>query len=201
MSIHKTTVDAFCAVVGGSEPVPAGVSISAVSAALALSLLAKVLDITARRKNFIGDHARIEALINSSRTEAAALTQLADDDVRAFNEYLACSRASDEKGAAAAMHKAIEIPMQGARAALRGLDHCAECVGIVRGLAAADLGIAATLLRAAIRAMLISVDFNCRKLDSTSDFARKITAERNEIELQAARQDEAIESSVRVLLL
>src|ERR1019366_4759866 len=85
MSIGTTTVEEFHAAVGGSEPVPAGVSISAVSAGLALSLLAKVLRITAGRKDFEGDRARIEQVIQDSREESAALMALADDDVRAFN--------------------------------------------------------------------------------------------------------------------
>jgi len=200
MSIRETTVGDFCAEVGGNEPVPAGVSISAISAAMALSLLAKVLDITARRKDFSGDRARIDALINASRDESAGLTELADADVRAFNDYLACIRSEEKAGVNDAMCKCIDVPMEAARAALRGMDLCVEGVEMVHGLTAADLAIGAAILRGAIRAMLVSVDFNFRQLDESSEFAQKLTAERHEIEMQAVRRDDVITSAVRALL-
>jgi formiminotetrahydrofolate cyclodeaminase len=198
MSIQATSVEDFHARVGGSEPVPAGVSISAVSAGLALALLAKVLRITAARKDFQGDRARMEQLIQESRAESAALMTLADDDVRAFNAYLECIRGGGDKQSA--MRQAIEVPMAGARATLRGLGICAEAVATVHGLTAADLAIAAALLRGAARAMLVSVDFNLKLLESNKEFAETILAERHELELQAVRYDDIVTAGVRLLL-
>jgi formiminotetrahydrofolate cyclodeaminase len=200
MSIRTTTVEDFCAQIGGSKPVPAGVSISAVSAAMALSLLAKVLDITARRKDFRGDRSRIDALIAASRVESAGLTELADADVRAFDDYLACVRSPGKTGAADAMCKCVEVPLEGARAALRGMDLCAEGVAMVHGLTAADLAMAATMLHAALRAMLISVDFNLRLLDSATESFDRMKTERRELELAAAHRDDVIASAVRTLV-
>jgi formiminotetrahydrofolate cyclodeaminase len=193
MSIQIKTVEDFRASVGGNEPVPAGVSISAVSAGLALALLAKVLDITGKRKSFQGDRTRVAELIQTARDESARLTQLADDDVRAFNEYLAC----DSAGKQQAMCTAIEIPMEGARSAVRGLDICAEAVSIVSGLTAADLAMAAALLRGAVRAMLVSVDFNVKQMDTAQEV---VITERHELELEAVRRDDVITSAIRGLL-
>lgn len=200
MSIQSTTVEDFRNEVGGSEPVPAGVSISAVSASLALALLAKVLDITARRKDFTGDRVRIEQLIEAARDLSTQLTRIADDDVRAFNEYLAHVRANDKEGAAGAMAKAIEVPMSGARAAVHGLDLCAEGVAMVHGLTAADLTIGAALLSGAVRAMLVSVDFNLRHSGPDRESSAAVLAERHELELQALRRDDIITTAVRALL-
>jgi formiminotetrahydrofolate cyclodeaminase len=198
MSIQVTTVEDFHAKVGGSEPVPAGVSISAVSAGLALALLAKVLRITAARKDFQGHRVRIERLIEESRDESATLMTLADDDVRAFNRYLECVRNGGDKEIA--MCKAIEVPMAGARSTLRGLGLCAEAVETVHGLTAADLAMAAALLRGAARAMLVSVDFNLKLLESNKEFAETILAERHELELQAVRYDDIVTAGIRRLL-
>ena len=84
------------------------------------------------------------------------MTYLADEDIRAFNQYLECMRrGQDEAGwdqagwdqaITAAVRQAIEVPMNAARAAVRGLDLCAEAVGMVQGLTAADPGIVAALL-------------------------------------------------------
>jgi formiminotetrahydrofolate cyclodeaminase len=193
VSIQITTVENFCATVGGNEPVPAGVSISAVSAGLALALLAKVLDITAKRKSFDGDPARTGELIQAAREESARLMHLADEDVRAFQQYLA----SDNAGKQQAMGKATEIPMEGARSAIRGLNICAEAVTMVSGLTAADLAMAAALLRGAVRSMLVSVDFNVKQLDADQD---GVIAERHELELEAVRRDDVITSAIRALL-
>jgi formiminotetrahydrofolate cyclodeaminase len=198
MSIQVTTVEDFHAQAGGSEPVPAGVSISAVSAGLALALLAKVLRINAARKDFQGDRARMEQLIQESRAESAALMTLADEDVRAFNAYLECIRGGGDKQSA--LCQAIEVPMAGARATLRGLGFCAEAVAAVHGLTAADLAMAAALLRGAARAMLVSVDFNLKLLESNKEFAETILAERHELELQAVRYDDIVTAAIRSLL-
>jgi formiminotetrahydrofolate cyclodeaminase len=201
VSVWTGTLAEFREEVGGTEPVPAGVSISAVTASLALALLAKVLDINGKRKDFDGDRGRLGALIDAARSESTRLTELADEDVRAFNRYLECSRNEDGPGKLAAMREAIAVPMEGARAVVRGLDLCAEAVYLVRGLTAADLAITAALLSGAVDAMLISVDFNLAALKTSDQYSDGISAERRELELQALRRDEAITSAVNGMLV
>ena len=75
MIIENETLAELRDKVGGTEPGPAGVSISAVTASLALALLAKVLDITGKRKDFSGDRERLASLIESARAESTCLTQ------------------------------------------------------------------------------------------------------------------------------
>lgn len=200
MPIRETTVADFCAQVGGNDPVPAGVSIASISAATALALLAKVLQITAKRKDFKGDRSRIEALIASARTESENLTELADRDVQAFNDYLECIRSSPDRKHEA-MCRCIDVPMEASRAVVRGLDLCVEGSEMVRGLTAADLGIAAAMLHGAIRSMLISVDFNLLHIDSSTPEFDRLKTERRELELSAARRDDVITTAVRNLLL
>jgi formiminotetrahydrofolate cyclodeaminase len=198
MIIENETLAELRGKVGGTEPVPAGVSISAVTASLALALLAKVLDITGKRKDFSGDRDRLDSLIESARAESTRLTQLADEDVRAFNQYLECVR--EDKDRSAAIRQTIDVPMKGARSAVRGLDACAEAVTMVHGLTAADLGIAAALLSGAVRAMLISVDFNIREMHPDKAPPETLTTERRDLELQALRRDDAITHAVEALL-
>jgi formiminotetrahydrofolate cyclodeaminase len=111
-SIWTTTLAAFRDKAGGVDPVPAGVAISAVTASLALALLAKVLVIAGKKKN-------VDALLDAARTESARLKELADDDIQAFNQYMECRRQGKEL--TAAVRKAIEVPMDAARSAVRGL--------------------------------------------------------------------------------
>jgi formiminotetrahydrofolate cyclodeaminase len=184
-SIWNGTLAGFREMAGGPDPVPAGVTISAVTASLALALLAKVLDITGKRKGFPGDREKLKALLDAARAESSRLTQLADEDIGAFNDYLECRRQGRELQQA--IRKTIEVPMNAARSAVRGLHLCAQAAAMVQGLTAADVGAAAALLSGAVRAMLLSVDFNVREMRSDEQFSVAINTERRELEREALR--------------
>jgi methenyltetrahydrofolate cyclohydrolase len=190
-SIWTTTLAAFREKVGGTEPVPAGVTISAVSATIALALLAKVLTIASKKKD-------VSALLDAARAESKRLQNLADDDIQAFNQYMDCRRQG--KDLTAAVRKAIEVPLDAARSAVRGLDLCAQTVGMIRGLTAADVGAAAALLSGAVQAMLLSVDFNIREMSSDEQFSSAIAAECRELGLEAVRLADAVTSRLGALL-
>lgn len=190
-SVWSRTLDEFRHKIDSGEPVPAGVSISAVTASFALALLAKVLDIVARRKNFAGDRQRLRDLRDAARAESMRFTRLADEDIQAFNEYLECARGCDDQAIAAAARKTIEVPMNGARAAVRGLELCEEAAGMVRGSIAADIGIAAALLSGCVRAISISVDSNLKGSHFSEEFSHAIRAERQELQRVAAQREEA----------
>ena len=81
-SIWSDTLAQFRDKAGGTDPVPAGVSISAVTASLALALVAKVLRIKRAETT----------LLNRVQQESARLAQLADRDIRAFQRYMECVR-------------------------------------------------------------------------------------------------------------
>jgi formiminotetrahydrofolate cyclodeaminase len=193
-SVWTTTLAAFREKASGTDPVPASVAISAVTASLALALLAKVLNIVSRRKNFTGDRQRLDALLDAARAESTSLTHLADDDIEAFNQYMECVRRGKELGAA--IRKTIEVPMDCARSAVRGLGLCAQTAGMVQGLAAADIGAAAALLSGAARAMLLSVDANIRELCTDPRLADATIAERHDLEREALRQADAVAATL-----
>jgi formiminotetrahydrofolate cyclodeaminase len=179
-SLWNTTLAEFRERACGTDPLPAGVAIAAVSASLALALLAKVLDITVRRKNFAGDRQRLAVLLDAAREESARLTQLADDDVRAFQEYMECKR--EGRDFSEAVRSAIQVPMNAARSGVRGLELCAEAIGMTQGLTAADVGSAASLLSGAVRAFLLSADSNVHAMTPDKSFSDATFAECRELE-------------------
>jgi formiminotetrahydrofolate cyclodeaminase len=176
-SLWTGTLAGFREKAGGTDPVPAGVAISAVTASLALALVAKVLLIAGKKRDVGG-------LLDTARAESARLADLADQDIRAFHQYMATGD----------MRPAIEVPMEAARAAVRGLGVCAEAAGFVRGLTAADIGAAAALLSGAVRAMLLSVDFNLKYMRADERFSAAIAAERVELEREALLRADAVMS-------
>ena len=99
-SIWSATLEQFRDRVASIEPVPAGVTAVAVSATFALALLSKVLLVTRKHKDFTGDPKLIGALLDRAQETSQTLSQLADDDVAAFQEYLDCLRRKQPTGAA-----------------------------------------------------------------------------------------------------
>jgi formiminotetrahydrofolate cyclodeaminase len=187
-SIWPGTLASFCDDVAGSNPAPAAVAASAVTAALGLSLLIKVLEIAGNRKSFTGDSLKLKTLIEAARVETEALKKAADHDIEAVRLYL-------ESRDPVVAQNAIEVPMRAARAAVAGLDLCAEAAeiqGVTKGLPAADLAAAVLLLSTAARAILLSVQFNLRQVDSAEPYRAEIAAERQALEDHAARQADAV---------
>ncbi len=170
------------------EPVPAGVAISAVTASLALALLAKVLAIAARKRKLAAERQQIEELLHAARAESSRLTSLADEDIEAFHKYLESKHQ--------ATRKAIEIPMEAARAGVRGLGLCADAALIVRGLTAGDIGSAAALLAGAVRAVLVTVDFNLREMAPDEDFSAAMKSEHTELTAEVTRRADAVVSAL-----
>jgi formiminotetrahydrofolate cyclodeaminase len=175
--------------------------VSAVSARLGLGLLEKVLRIVSQRRDFSGDLGRFSQLDDAARTESARLARYADEDIAAFNKYMACRRlAKDtpqqredrERAIAAALRTTIEIPMNVARSAIAGIDLCTSAAGFVHAFVAADLGAAAELLAGAVRATLLSVDFNLGQIPRDSQFYRDVMAERHELQSQVLLKTDAL---------
>lgn len=190
-SVWAGTLAAFREKAGGTDPVPASVAISAVTASLALALLAKVVAIAGKKKD-------LSALLDTARAESACLARLADADVEAFNQYMKCKRLGED--VTAAVRKAIEVPMEAARSAVRGLELCVKAAEVVQGLTAADIGGAAALLSAAVRAMLLSVDFNVRAMRPEGGFSDVVGDECRDLELTARERAGEVTEVIAALL-
>lgn len=195
-SIWAATIDDFSSDLAKPQPSPAAGSAAAVSARLAVCLLIKVLEITSGRKRVTGDTEQIHSLLQAARNESETLGRVADEDSTAFAGYLASVRQkADQSTLNAAMLEAIEVPMNGARSAARALALCGEAVPLIPAFIAADLGAAALLLSGAVRAMLITVDYNLRHLTAGGG---GLAEERIQLEAQSGTYTEAIVRQVHL---
>jgi methenyltetrahydrofolate cyclohydrolase len=174
-SIWTATLEEFRDRMASFEPVPAGVTLAAVSAAFALALLAKVLQVTLRHKDFAGDRDLLDALLNDAHNYSGLLSHLADDDVAAFRQYTDCVRSKQPTGAA--VRKAIEVPLDVARTAGAGITLCEKAAGHVHKVVAPDLGIAAGLLAGAVRCTLVTVHANLEQLAENDPYRAEAAAE------------------------
>jgi methenyltetrahydrofolate cyclohydrolase len=178
-SIWTSTVAEFRDRLASREPVPAGVSAAAVTASLGLALFHKVLEIAANRKDFAGDRELVEQLLHAGRNESQLLAHLADRDIAAFRQYLDASRHNEST--AAALRKTIEIPLQVARAGASAVELCEQAAALIHAAVAPDLATARTLLAAASRSALTTVEANLEQLASADPFRREVTAEAREL--------------------
>jgi formiminotetrahydrofolate cyclodeaminase len=178
-SIWQEPLAGFSDDVAAAKPAPAAVVVSCVCADLGLGLLLKVLKIVGRRKSFAGDLAMLNALIAAAEKESGELRATADDDIAAVGRFVG---SHDPEAAWAA----IEIPSRAARVIARGVDLCAQARGMVTGLPAADLGSAVLLLMAALRAILLSVDFNLASMSAPDARISSLRDERRSLEDHAA---------------
>jgi formiminotetrahydrofolate cyclodeaminase len=178
LSLWSSTLSDFRVELATTAPAPAGVSIAAVSAAFALSLVVKTLEITAKASP------RADALIEQAHALSGQLAKLADRDAAAFDEYLRCVRLPKDSSfrsaeLAKALHETIETPLEAAQRAVQGLKLCSDAV--VNPFVAPDLGAAAALLAGSVRAILVSVDFNLGTLQQGDPFLEAASAERERI--------------------
>ncbi|HXX45206.1 MAG TPA: cyclodeaminase/cyclohydrolase family protein [Candidatus Acidoferrales bacterium] len=199
--VSEFTLEEFRKSAASEESVPAGVAIAAVSASLALGLLAKVLTIAGRRRDFGGDPSQTEALAKAAKDQSERMLAYAEEDIAAFSAYIASVRGSNksagerkelQRALDAATRKAIEIPMGAARAAASGIGLCADAAGLVHSLVAADLGTAATILSAAQRVFLMCADSNLKLLASDPTEYEALMVGRKELELSAHRQAQSV---------
>ena len=178
-SIWTSTLEAFRDRIASHEPVPAGVSVAAVSSAFALALLSKVLQVTRNRKDFAGDANLISDLLADSLSTYQKLSRLADDDTAAFREFMACSKdpAASAEQRDAALRSSINVPLDVARTATFAISLCEKAKGHIHWVLAPDLGIAAGLLAGAVRATLLTVNSNLEHLPEHHPFRLEASAE------------------------
>lgn len=196
-SLGDSTLDSFRAAAASGEPVPAGVAIAAVSGSFALGLLAKVVRIASRRKDFAGELSTAEQLASSADSQSKRMLLYARQDMEAFSSYIASAklpnttatqREERRRALDSAIRKTIETPVAAARAAAAGIGLCSKATDLVHSLVAADLGTAAALLSAALRVFLMCADSNLKLLAADRSMYRDLMTGRPELETNAFRQ-------------
>jgi formiminotetrahydrofolate cyclodeaminase len=181
-SIWTATLASFRDRLASLEPVPAGVSAAAVSAIFGLGLLTKVLLVASRRKDYAGDRELVGNLLEDARNKSELLSQLADEDIEAFHQYLDCMR--QRKPIDAAIRKAIEVPLNIARTAASGVELCEAATGLIHAFVAPDLGTAAALLSAAVQSTLLTVKSNLQQLPDGDPYRVEVTTELTRLSLR-----------------
>jgi len=152
-----------------AEPVPGGVSASAIAGSMAASLLAMVSRLSTDRPKYADyapTHARALATAEGARPR---LLQLADDDATAFAAFAAARKMPRETGGEqrardaatqAAARQASDIPMAVVRECVAILESVEAMAGRSNLNASSDLEVSARLAGAAARGAAANVIIN-----------------------------------------
>ena len=163
------TVKDYLDLLKSDAPAPGGGSVSALSAAQGVGLVAMVADLTIGREKY----AEYEEVCKAAKEEALKLySELVagiDKDTEAFNKVSAAYKlpknTDEEKAARSAAIReanvgATEVPFETVKLCLAGLKVTETMVGKSNPNAASDLGVAALNLMAGIRGAWLNVKIN-----------------------------------------
>ena len=193
------TVKDYLDLLKSDAPAPGGGSVSALSAAQGVGLVAMVADLTIGREKY----AEYEEVCKVAKEEAlklySAFIEGIDKDTEAFNKVSAAYKlpknTDEEKAARSAAIReanvgATEVPFETVKLCLDGLKITETMVGKSNPNAASDLGVAALNLLSGIRGAWLNVKIN---LPGIKDEALKAKFETGE-----AMVDEAYVISNRI---
>lgn len=169
MKLVDMTVKDYLDLLKSDAPAPGGGSVSALSAAQGVGLVAMVADLTIGREKY----AEYEEVCKAAKGEAlklySAFVEGIDKDTEAFNKVSAAYKlpknTDEEKAARSAAIReanvgATEVPFETVKLCLEGLKVTETMVGKSNPNAASDLGVAALNLMAGIRGAWLNVKIN-----------------------------------------
>lgn len=170
--MDKTLRD-YCDVLASSEPAPGGGSTAALSGVLGASLTMMVVNLSLGKKSFetLDENIRTEFLKEFEKiTELKAeLTELVDEDTKAFNQYMEAvklpketeeqKQLRDEKIRVASLY-ALQVPQKTAEKCFEILENQKNISKYGNKNAVSDAGVGALLALAGLEGAVMNVNIN-----------------------------------------
>lgn len=170
--LTKKSVEKFLDEVASKSLAPGGGSTAALSGALAAALVSMVCQITIGKKSYKIVQKEIKKILMTSEKLRQRLTELVDEDTRAYNQvvkaYKLIPRLGLEKalkwGTRLDIEKALKwatkVPLETARRSKKVLEQAKKVAKIGSKEAVIDVKAAELLAQAAIKAALLNVKIN-----------------------------------------
>lgn len=180
----EQSVQQFLDTLASGAPTPGGGSVAAVTGAMAAGLLTMVCDLTIGKKLYAEFEDEAQSIREHAEAARARLGQLAEDDIAVFERLSATYKLPKTTDADAASRRAAiqtvtkqatKVPLLMAQALIGLVPLCAPLARHGSRLAVSDVGVAAHLIKAAVRAALLNVDINLAALEDQI-FVREIRA-------------------------
>ncbi|OQB28163.1 MAG: Methenyltetrahydrofolate cyclohydrolase [Chloroflexi bacterium ADurb.Bin180] len=162
-------LNAFLDELASSAPAPGGGSAAALAGAVGAALVSMVANLTLGKKDYVNVQDDIQRLLKESEALRCKCQELLDADVAAYSEVSQVSkmpRDTDEQKATrsaamqAALKNATAVPMELAQVCVDVLRLCPEATAKGNVRAVSDVGVAALMAEAGLRAAALNVLIN-----------------------------------------
>jgi formiminotetrahydrofolate cyclodeaminase len=186
VKLTEKPVTAFLDELASNAPAPGGGSVAALSGALGAALVSMVCNLTIGEKGYDDVQDDINELLSRSESLRQELTDLLEEDVKAYTGYSIAAkmpRDTDEEKAAraeamqAALKVATDVPLGIAEAAVKVMDLCMPAAEKGNKWAVSDAGVAVLMAEAALRSAALNVLINLGTLkdaEFVADRRRKL---------------------------
>lgn len=133
-------------------------------------------------------HPEAAGILSRGRALMEPLCQSADEDVRAFGNYMQAlllpkgtpeQEVARSRALTTAAAGALEAPLRAAERCLEGLTLAREAIGAVHSGIASDVGAGAALLYGALTATLYNVDVNLRGIEAPTHRTEALAARKD----------------------
>lgn len=171
------SVAQLLAALASPDPTPGGGTAAAIAGAMGASLLVMVAALPKSKSNTDDERAALARASAAIQPLASRLTQLADEDARAFDAVMAAYRlakaSDDEKAARAraiqdALRQATTVPLETVRACGAAIEYGRAVADFGNRSASSDVGVAIGLLQAAADGAAANVRINLTSLKDES---------------------------------
>ena len=177
INYRKLTVEEFLQKANSSEPVPGGGSVAAVTGALASSMAQMVLNLTIGKEKYKQFEADCKKHLASLEKAQKMMLQLMDEDIAAFGEYSEVRKLAKEDPArpakmAAAIQTCVAVPLEICAVAVAMLDDMDKMKDKANLFLLSDLGVAAVLGTAAVKAGAFNIKANLSSIKDPAEVAK-----------------------------
>jgi methenyltetrahydrofolate cyclohydrolase len=174
---RKLTIEEFLEKANSPEPVPGGGSVSALTGALASGMAQMVLNLTIGKEKYKQFEADCKKHLSSLQKAQKMMLQFMDEDIAAFGDYSAiCKLDKNDPSRPAKMAEAmaacIAVPQEICATALAMLDDMDKIKEKANVFLLGDLGVAATLATATVKAAACTIKANLHLVKDTNAVAK-----------------------------
>jgi len=166
-------VSNFLDELASNSPTPGGGSVAALAGVLGAALISMVGNLTIGKKKYKDVEGDIKKIINSSEKLRYELSQLIEEDVKVFNNFMATYKmpkeTEEEKKIRADMIQ--ESLIEAAKVPLRVAYKCLDILSLSKEVAekgninvVSDAGVAALMAEAALESAILNVKINLRMI-------------------------------------
>ena len=156
-----------------NSPTPGGGSVAALAGALGAGLISMVGNLTVGKKKYEDVEEDIKKILSSSEKLRYELSQLIEEDVKAFNNFMATYKmpkeTEDEKKIRA--EKVQESLIEAAKVPLKVAYKCLDILSLSKEVAekgninvVSDAGVAVLMAEAALESAILNVTINLRMI-------------------------------------